>query len=277
MSDRPIAPKEILRDSPRLGSEDRITFRCDSGLDCYNACCRDVSIVLTPYDILRMKAALGLDSSEFLRKYAISPFSKEQKIPAILIKMDPESKRCPFVTEQGCGIYDHRPWACRMYPLGLAEPKQNTAQERGFYFLIREELCHGHGRGPGCTIREWLAEQGIEQYEMMGAPFKDLMLHDFWDREEPLDPKAMEMYFMACYDLDRFRRFVFETRFLELFDLDEARIEAIRSDDADLMDLAMQWLRFSLFREKTMRIKKTVLDARRGAPGEERAGAAPSM
>jgi len=70
---------------------------------------------------------------------------------------------------------------------------------------------------------------------------------------------------------------VFETRFLELFDLDEARIEAIRSDDADLMDLAMQWLRFSLFREKTMRIKKTVLDARRGAPGEERAGAAPSM
>ena len=36
------------------------------------------------------------------------------------------------------------------------------------------------------------------------------------------------MFYMACYDLDRFRRFVFETRFLQLFEVDEARVEALR-------------------------------------------------
>ena len=56
------------------------------------------------------------------------------------------------------------------------------------------------------------------------------------------------MFYMACYDLDRFRRFVFETRFLELFEVDEARVEAMRSDDQELLDFAIQWLRFRLFR-----------------------------
>jgi Fe-S-cluster containining protein len=267
MADPKTFQEEILQNYERLTAEDRIVFRCDSSLDCFNACCRDISIVLTPYDILRMKNAVGLDSSEFLEKYTISPFTKEQKIPAVLIKMDSESKRCPFVTEQGCGIYAHRPWACRMYPLGIAEPKNPNPKDRGFFFLLREELCHGHGRGAGCTIREWVAGQGIEHYEMMGAAFKELMLHDIWDRDEPLSPAKMDMYYMACYDLDRFRRFVFETRFLEMFEIDEARIEAVRGDDKDLLDLAMQWLRFSLFNEKTMKIKRSVVEARRGAAG----------
>ena len=80
---------------------------------------------------------------------------------------------------------------------------------------MREDICHGHGCETPRTVREWIADQGIEEYDMMGAPFKDLMLHDAWDREEGLTPQGMEMYHMACYDLDRFRRFVFETRFLQ--------------------------------------------------------------
>ncbi len=97
---------------------------------------------------------------------------------------------------------------------------------------------------------------------MMGASFKELMLHDHWEKEEPLSPQQMDMYFMACYDLDRFRRFVFETRFLQLFEIDEARIEAVRHDDQDLLELAMQWLRFSLLGEKTMKVQKRVMEAR---------------
>jgi Fe-S-cluster containining protein len=265
MTERGAVQEKILREYPRLGLDDRIVFSCEKGLDCFNECCRDVSIVLTPYDVLRLKRCLGIDSTEFLQRYTLSPFSPEQKIPAVLIRMDPETKRCPFVTEEGCSVYAHRPWACRMYPLGMAEPQNPNAAERRFFFMLREDLCHGHGRGGGSTIREWLQRQGIEQYEMMGASFKELMLHDHWDKEEPLGPQQMDMYFMACYDLDRFRRFVFETRFLELFEIDEARIEAARQDDQDLLELAMQWLRFSLLGEKTMKIKKAVMEERRRA------------
>lgn len=258
----------ILRDYPRLGPDDSFDFRCGKDLDCFNCCCRDVSIVLTPYDILRMRRALGVDSMEFLRKYTISPFTKEQKIPVVLLKMDAETKRCLFVNEDGCSIYTSRPWACRMYPLGVADPKNPTPTDHRFHFLLKEDLCHGHGQGRILTVREWIDDQGIEEYDMMGASFKELMLHDFWDRDQELTPEQMEMYYMACYDLDRFRRFVFESSFLQLFDVDEARVEAIRSDDVELLEFAMQWLRFALFKEKTLKVQRDVIEARRKAAAQ---------
>jgi hypothetical protein len=102
----------------------------------------------------------------------------------------------------------------------------------------------------------------------MGAPFREIMLDDFWDKSEPLEPRKMEMYFMACYDLDRFRHFVFETRFLELFDVDETRVEAMRADDEALLEFGIQWLRFSLFGERTMKVRPSVLAARQRAAQE---------
>jgi len=203
-----------------------------------------------------MKKAAGLDSSEFLERYTVSPFTPEQKFPAVLLKMDPDTKKSRFVSEEGCGIYADRPWACRVYPLGVAQPQKPTSTDRAFHFLVREDLCHGHQRGPDVAVRDWLSSQGVDEYEAMGAPFRDLMLHDFWDKGEPLSPEKMDMYYMACYDIDRFRRFVFETRFLSLFEIDEARVEAIRTDDVELLDFAMQWLRFCLFNEKTMKMRK---------------------
>ena len=65
------------------------------------------------------------------------------------------------------------------------------------------------------------------------------------------------MYYMALYDLDRFRRFVFESRFLDCFEVDEARIEAIRTEDEDLLEFAVDWLAFSLFQQRRMKLKKT--------------------
>jgi Fe-S-cluster containining protein len=258
----------ILQDYPRMTLDDQFTFRCDPELDCFTKCCSNVSIVLTPYDVLRMKRALALDSSEFLARYTISPFTKEQKIPIVLLKMDPETSRCLFVNERGCSVYRNRPWACRMYPLGVADPKVPTPTERRFHFLLREDLCHGHGQGRDYTVRDWIADQGIEEYDMMGASFKELMLHDFWDRDEALAPQQIDMYYMACYDLDRFRRFVFDTRFLDLFEIDEARVEAIRTDDEELLEFAMQWLRFSLFHEKALKFKRTAVEARLRAMAE---------
>jgi len=255
----------ILEDAPRLGLDDKFNFRCDAGLDCYTRCCADVAIVLTPYDVLRMKRALGLSSSEFLERYTISPFTPDQKVPTVLLKMDPVSKRCPFVCQSGCSIYEHRPWACRMYPLGLASPDRPTPAERPFYFLIREELCHGHGCGRTWSVREWVQDQGLEQYDMAGEAFKELMLDPGWDSPAPLDPRQIDMYYMACYDLDRFRRFVFESRLLASFEVDEARVEAMRTDDLELLHFAIAWLKFCLFHHQTMKLKPAVAEARREA------------
>ena len=269
MTDKNADPESIIRDYPRLGPDDSFSFRCYQSLECFTNCCNDISIVLTPYDILRMKHALEMDSSSFLDTYTISPFTKNQKIPVVLIKMDKETKNCPFVSpEKGCSIYENRPWACRMYPLGMAEPDNPTPEDRRFYFLLKEDFCLGHNEDRSLTVSEWIAEQGIEEYEAYGAPFKELMLHPFWNGEETLQPEQIDMYHMACYDLDRFRRFVFETRFLQLFDVDEGRIEAMRRKDLELSDFAIQWLRFSLFKEKSMKINRTVMESKLATDAE---------
>lgn len=265
MANDPSVQEQILTDYARMSLDDSFVFQCHRGLACFTRCCQDVSIVLTPYDVLRLKKALGIDSSEFLRRYTISPFTQDQKFPAVLLKMDPETKTCAFVGAEGCGVYRNRPWACRMYPLGVAEPRHATPTDRAFHFLLREDLCQGHDQGRTLTVRQWLDDQGIAEYDMMGASLKALILHEFWDKTDGLSPEQMEMYFMACFDLDRFRRFVFESRFLQMFEVDDARAEVLRTSDEDLLDFAMQWLQFSLFNEKTMKIKPAVLEAKRQA------------
>ena len=274
MAELSLTQRTPPTDQPAIGMEDVFPFACNKGLDCFTSCCRDVAIVLTPYDVLRMKTALQMDSTEFLEKYTTPALSGEQKVPIVLLKMDSEDKRCPFVTEAGCRVYADRPWACRMYPLGMAEPRHPNPEARPFYFLLREDLCHGHGAGSGCTVRDWITGQGIEQYEMMEASFKHLMLSEIWEKGNTLPPEKLDMYFMACYDLDRFRRFVFETRFLKAFDVDEARIEAIRTDGEELLEFAMDWLRFVLAGERTMRVRKEVIDEAQRRATENVAGPA---
>lgn len=269
MANEPSVQEQILNDYPRMSLDESFTFQCHQALECFTRCCRDVSIVLTPYDVLRLKNALGIDSSAFLQTYTISPFTADQKFPAVLLKMDPETKACGLVGAQGCTVYRNRPWACRMYPLGVAEPRCATPTDHAFHFLLWEDVCQGHDQGRTLTVRQWQEEQGIAEYDMMGASFKALMLDEFWDKTDGLTPQQMEMYYMACFDLDRFRRFVFDSRFLQMFDVDEARVEAMRTNDEDLLDFAMQWLRFSLFNEKSMRIKPGVLEAKRQAMAVE--------
>ena len=253
MVERGCTVKEPPAGAARLRAEDRFSFRCGADLECFTRCCEDVNIVLTPYDILRLKQALRMDSSEFLESFTITPFTPEQKFPIVLLKMD-AGRRCPFVQSSGCSVYGNRPWACRMYPVGVAVP--DSPAESEFYFVMAEDLCKGHRSGADVSLSQWMRSQGVEQYEMMGAAFRDLTLHPFWRTGRDLTPQQMDMFYMACYDVDRFRQFVFGTRFLQLFDVDEARAEALQTDDEELLELGMHWIRFSIFGERTMKLRR---------------------
>ncbi|MFP5208315.1 MAG: YkgJ family cysteine cluster protein [Acidobacteriota bacterium] len=248
--------QEILENSSRMGLDTRFKFCCGPGVECFNRCCGDVAILLSPYDVLRLKNALHMDSSEFLEKYTLTMRSRDKHIPAVFLRMDDETRRCPFVTESGCAVYNHRPWACRMYPLGMAEPKGPNAAAQRFYFLVQEELCQGHRAANEHSVREWIAAQKLDDFDRMQAPFLELMSHPGWEGPEPLSQQKLDMCFMSLYDLDRFRRFISETRFLDLFEVDEARIEAIAEDDEELLDFAFDWLAFSLFHEKRMKLRR---------------------
>jgi len=256
--------RQVLRDGPRLGPADTFGFQCHKGLSCFNECCHDVNLFLSPYDVLRFKSRLGMKSGEFLRRHTIIPFGQSQKYPVVILKMlDDERKSCPFLREpHGCSVYSDRPWACRMYPLGQAAAAPKGEKDESFYFVMSEPFCHGAEAGAQWTVRQWIEDQGIEPYDRAGQGFQRLAQRSPAPGGEELSPQAMDMLFMACYDLDRFRRFVFETSFLEKFDVEPRVIEAIRTDDAELLELGFQWIRFSLWREPAMKLRPEALRAK---------------
>ena len=257
--------EEILRDYPRLDRNSSFTFACHPGVACFNDCCGDVNIFLTPYDIVRLKNALHISSQEFLDEYTILPFDKNLKYPVVLLRMnDDEKKRCPFVTGDGCSVYNDRPWSCRMYPLGLASPGADSESlDQGFYFLLKEAVCRGFGEHRKQTVSRWLAEQGIEKYNEMGEYFKDITLHRFFQKGGNLTPQKVEMFFLACYNIDKFRSFVFDSTFLTRFDVDEATRSGIEKDDTELLKFGFRWLRFSLFGEDTIKVKAGVFEKKK--------------
>lgn len=256
--------ENILKDYPRLTIDDTFKFCCHQKLDCFTHCCADVNIFLTPYDVMRMKNRLGMTSEEFLKKHTISPFTKKQKLPAVVLKMEGEEKRCPFVKDEGCSIYEDRPWSCRMYPVGLASAKKDEEhQGPEFYFLLKESPCLGFEEEKEWTIREWLEDQQIVIYNEMGELLKEISLHDYL-RVRDLSPEKMEMFHTATYNLDKFKKFVNESNFLKYFDVDNETVEKINSDDVELMKFGHKWLLFSLFGVKTMTIKPEVLAAKKG-------------
>jgi len=214
-----------------------------------------------------MKKRLGMTSGEFLDKHTFLPVQKDMKTPVVMLRMnEDESKSCPFLSEKGCGIYADRPWPCRMYPVGLAAQKDTPDGWRGdrFYFLMEEKGCKGFGESKEWTVKDWLDDQGVDEYDIWGEQYKELTLHKFFEDGGTLSPERIHMLYTACYDLDKFREFVFGSTLLKRFEVDEDFAEEIRSNDEELLRFAFHWLRFSLFGEPTMKVRAEVVEAFKG-------------
>jgi hypothetical protein len=234
-------------------------------LSCYTSCCRGINIILTPYDIIRLKKRLGLSSEEFLAVYTEPRLLEKTDLPVVTLKLldDPE-KSCPFVREEGCLIYADRPTTCRYYPIGSASLSHKEAAETGgFYFMIKESHCLGFGETDRWTVAEWRKDQGIEAHDDINAGWADLVVRK---RSFPanlhLSEKSKSMFFLASYNIDKFRRFIFDSSFLSIYEIDPERLEAVRTDDVALLSLAVDWLRFVLFKEGTFSINTAAARSR---------------
>ncbi len=237
-----------------LAGLDRIRFHCHAGLACYTTCCRDVNIFLSPYDILRMKKRLGMTSGDFLERYTVSLIPEASGFPVILLKMEEEhNKTCPFVTPQGCSIYADRPWPCRMFPLDQG----NSAD--AFRLIADPSFCLGMGEERETTVGEYLGAQGLSHYAESETLLGRIASHPRFSKEHIQNPKVQEMCRMALYDLDRFRRFVLESRFLEIFEVEKEVADRIKTEDLELMRLAHRWLEFGLIAGETLKMREDVL------------------
>ncbi|MFC2047330.1 YkgJ family cysteine cluster protein [Chloroflexota bacterium] len=258
----------ILNDRPRLSPDSKFKYSCHKGLSCFGRCCGDVNIFLTPYDVLRMKKALGLSSEEFLGKHTLPLILQDQQIPVALLKMgDDENKKCHFVTTEGCTIYQDRPWACRMYPLGLASSKAEAEGEEFCFMADDESLCLGFKEDKEWTVKEWLDDQGVDIYNQKSQDYMQFTLHKSFQDGKELGPTKVQMFYQTCYNLDKFRESLFTSSFFERFDIKKATLKKLKTDDEALLDFGIKWLRFALFAENTIKVKDKVWDKKKDELG----------
>ena len=228
------------------------SFRCYPGIKCFTQCCSKLRLVLTPYDILRIKRRLGLSSDRFLEIYTETIYDRGMIYPLVKLKMDPQEGRCPFVTSQGCTIYEDRPGACRLYPIGRATmfpTGGDMARER--FFIVSESHCEGLKEDRTWTLEQWLSHEGMEQYNKMNDPWVAIVTANRPIGSGDMLIQKLKMFFMASYNLDRFRAFLFHSPFFERFKIQEHTKLSLAQDDVALMKFGFNWLRFVLFGEKS--------------------------
>jgi Fe-S-cluster containining protein len=71
-------------------------------------CCKTVQPILKPADIKRLARHLDLSVSEFRSRFLINDPEAEGSV----LRNVP----CPFLQDNLCTVYDHRPGDCRSYP-----------------------------------------------------------------------------------------------------------------------------------------------------------------
>jgi Fe-S-cluster containining protein len=253
-----------------LRPPDKFRFSCNEGVDCFTRCCRDITIFLTPYDVIRLKNGLKMSSEDFLETYTVTLISEDSGLPLVALKMsDDPDKSCPFVTPQGCTIYPDRPWSCRIYPLQPESTKITESKGKEYYSVMDVPFCLGFAEDTVSTVAEWIKGQGIPVYKEMEALFKKITMNPVLAEHKITNKKLQEMFYMACYDLDRFRRFVFESKFLETFELDAETLEKIRTDDVELFKLAVKWLEYGLIGQHVLKVRPDVIEAKKQEFGIE--------
>ncbi|MEE8328571.1 MAG: YkgJ family cysteine cluster protein, partial [Thermodesulfovibrionia bacterium] len=136
--------------------------------------------------------------------------------------------------------------------------------EEEFYFFVKEPHCLGYKEDKEWTIESWRIDQNVDIYDEMNREWKALQLRKNIPGQTDLDDKKQTQFYLASYDLDGFRRFIFESKFLDVFDLKAETIEKIKTDEVELMKFGFKYIRYIIMLEQTLKVKKDVLEARRG-------------
>jgi Fe-S-cluster containining protein len=261
-----IEPRKYTPDS-------RFKFSCHKGMECYTHCCSDLNIILTPLDIVRMKNRLQLTCDQFLAIYTKPEMLARTKLPVVTLKMlDDDKKSCPFLTPEGCIIYEDRPLSCRYYPLGMAAFREQEIEPTGedFYFMVREAHCLGFETDNEWSVSEWRTDQGVDPYDEINEGWMEFMLRKkSFGFQAELSEEGRAMFFMVSSNVDKLRHFIFESSFLEKYEVEEELLEQIRTDEVALLKFGLDWLQSALFGADNVKMKEHVQEEYKKRAEEE--------
>jgi len=243
----------------QIENHDTFSFRCHAGLACFNLCCRNLNLFLYPYDVVRLKNRLNISSDMFLDKYVDIVLRPSSFFPEVLLSMaDNKEKTCPFLGRSGCRIYPDRPDTCRTFPIEQGALFDALRKKMvPINFFRPPDFCLGRHENKTWTVKTWSLDQDAAIYNKMTflwAEVKGLFQVDPWGGQGPDNPRA-KMVFMASYNLDKFRDFVFNSSFLKRYYLKPALRKKIKTDDTQLMKFGFEWIKLLTWGIKSKNIR----------------------
>jgi Fe-S-cluster containining protein len=205
---------------------------------------------------MRLRHRQGITSTEFLEKYTTKVVENKSYLPLVMLDIDQEAGRgCPFLEAAGCGVYEDRPGACRLFPITQGSNLGKEGVE-DTYFCKRLDFCQGFAAGREWTLSKWKSDQGMEPYDELNREWLEIILKR-GDLNPPADDaRAAAIFSMVTYDVDKFRRFVFETPFLEIFEIPQNVAEVLQKSDVELLRFGYKYLKMVLLIEDVLQMKE---------------------
>jgi hypothetical protein len=234
-----------------LTEEGVFSFRCHPGVSCFNRCCHHLNLFLYPYDVIRLKSRLGMESGEFLDRYVDVVLREGMYFPDVLLTMSESTTHpCPFLTGEGCGVYSDRPDACRMFPLEMGIRLEGEAGGgTPLYFYRPPDFCMGQFEDREWNPGTWMQDQCAQMHNAMTIEWSEtyrLFAVDPWKGEGPNGPRG-KMAFMSAYNIDEFRRFVTGSTFRKRYKIPSAAWNRAQTDDVQMLRIGLAWIRRFLF------------------------------
>ena len=262
--DKPVQPVKLTQ-------EDTFCFKCHKGVSCWNECCHGADVTLTPFDILRLGEHFSVRPSDIVKEFAVPAMHEGSNLPVAKLRMSGKQGDGPCVfmdEERGCKVYENRPATCRYYPLGLGVLKMKGQEEKSdMFFMVKESHCKGHEEKQEQSVGTYRTQQGVQPYDLLNERWIDILMKMASWRSiggpggSDASKQAKQMFYMVSTDLDAFRRFVFETKFLDTYEIDPDMIENIKTNDEAILQLGFDWMRNVLFNEDTIGMKSDILQA----------------
>ena len=245
---------QIPENVTRLCGAQKFSFGCHNGLQCFTECCRELELVLTPYDVLRLRNKLSLSSVDFINRFVVIEQEESDVFPRLYLGMVDDGKAsCPYVSPAGCMVYEDRPGACRAYPVGRGAAMGPDGRQQEIYVLVKENHCLGFEETEPHNVAEWFNSQGLDKYNQMNDAVMSLLQHDQVRQGGRISPEQTELFLLALYKLDEFRDYVSDPDFLTRFNVAEKDRDGALIDDETLLRFGVGFLKKILFEDESWR------------------------
>ena len=235
----------------RLCGKKRFSFRCHPKVPCFTECCRELELALSPYDVLCLRRELQMSSGEFLERYAIVEQDATGGFPKVYLAMvDDGRASCPFISANGCTVYNGRPGACRAYPVGRGVTLDGNGEAHEIHVLIREKHCQGFTEPCSHNVAEWFENQKLTEYNLINDELLPLLQHGKVRNGIRLTQEQFNSFMLMLYKLDEFREAISTPDSLWGLQLDDREKALVLEDDTSLIRHGIRWLKETLLAEK---------------------------